>query len=359
MSPFEELGIMDTKKIKKEKKFAWSQFVFIYLFSTVVSFVLTISFLLIMEAANVDIANLNIYLLVLIIILYSLFFGTIIAFIITRSMTIDTEKIQIALERVSSGDFNFKLGKPKNNLHKDIFKNVNHMIDELNSIQMLKNDFVSSFSHEVKTPLSSVKGYAEYLLKSPNLNEEQKSYIKIIISESERLIDTTTNLSLLAKIDNQKLDPNVKIFSIDKQIREIVVAMQPILTDKDIKMEVNLPVCKIKANENFFRHLFVNIINNAVKYSHQSSVIKIYGTTDQNEHRISVQDFGVGMTEITKDRMFEKFYQQNPQEMGAGIGLGMTICKKIIDIYGGKIEVESEINKGTIITVVLPNRLPD
>lgn len=341
------------KKNKNVGGFFGSSFVLIYIFSGIASFVLTYLFVWFMGAVNADFQELGLYLTLTIVVGYSLVVGTVIAFLVTWLMTRDVRVIQIALRRVASGDFNFNIGKPKNKLYLPIFEHINNMIEELKSIQMLKNDFVSNFSHQIKTPLSAVKGYAELLAKSGSLNEQQKQYAQIILGECDRLIDTTTNMSLLGKIENQKLDPNAKVFALDKLIREIIVALQVLLRSKNVQVDVDLPALKFRGNESFLRHVFLNIISNSIKYCSHNPKIKIFAKLENGKQKIFVQDNGIGMDENTKAHIFDKFFQNNPLKVDGGIGLGMTICKKIVDLYDGKILVESQLGKGTTVCVEL------
>ncbi len=257
--------------------------------------------------------------------------------------------------KVANGDFSTKIQtKSKNVFINEMVNNFNLMVDQLNSVAIMKNDFISTFSHEFKTPMVSIKGYAELLKDTDNLTDEQLEYVKIIINESKRLSKLSEKVMMLSKIDSQVIISDKKEFYIDGQIEECILLFDSALHEKNIELNAELKKVKILADKELVKEVWINLISNAVKYTNNGGKIDVTCFQDGDNAVITIKDNGIGMNEETLLHVFDKFYQADGPHSRGGIGLGMTLCKKITQMFGGSIVCESIENGGTTVTVTLP-----
>lgn len=292
--------------------------------------------------------------LVLAFILASAIIAMPIMFLITRSLTKITNYVNENIDKIANGDYTVKLNHITKNPHiNNSIDNFNKMIKQLNSVSILKNDFISGFSHEFKTPIVSIKGYAELLLDANNLDKEQKEYLKIIVDESHRLSKLSENVMMLASLDSQSIITNKKAFSLNGQIENCVLLLDGKLKAKNIDLTLDLDEAIIESDPDLVKEIWINLLYNSIKYVNYNGKIAISLKTNDDSVVVKIIDDGVGMTEETKKHIFDKFYQGDKSHYSKGIGLGLTIVSRILEIIGGKIECESQLNLGTTMTVVL------
>jgi len=290
----------------------------------------------------------------------SILIGTIVTPIFSKSLSSLANNLIKGLKEVSRGNFDIKLDEYpfENPKILAIIKNFNNMVNELNSIETLRSDFISNFSHEFKTPLVSMLGFAR-LLKDPNTSEEEKKeYIDIIINESNRLSNLASNVLLLSKlqsetnIDTQKFNH----FYIDEQLRQSILLFQKEWEDKNIDINLDLEKLKYYGNEELLKQVWINLISNSIKFTNSNGHIEIFGEKVDNKYVIKISDDGIGMNEENLKHIYDKFYQADTSHSTKGNGLGMSIVSEILKICNGEINIESSINKGTTFTILLPIR---
>lgn len=262
--------------------------------------------------------------------------------------------ISEASSKVAKGDYSVVVEKRKN------FKFINRTIDNFNlmtkhlkSVEMLQNDFISNVSHEIKTPLSAIDGYARIVQNSHNLTEEEKGYIGKIIEHSNHLTGLVEDILAITKFENQQIADSRKWYRLDEQIRKAILFLAPKIRNKNLHINVDMEAIDINANPTMFYHVWYNIISNAVKFSKNNSEIDISAKISGEDIEVKVKDYGVGMSEKTIHHIFEKFYQAPETQHYGGNGLGLSLAKRIIDIYGGNITVESKLGEGSCFTVKL------
>ncbi len=264
-----------------------------------------------------------------------------------------------AMHKVAKGDFTVTLPDSEESYMHELNGAFNAMVRSLRSIETLKTDFISDFSHEFKTPISSICGFAK-LLKNQNLSEEEKrEYVDIIIAESERLSRLSKNALSISKLENSDGAIEKKTYRLDEQLRKCVLLFQTEADGKQIDLSLSGEDVTFYGNEELLQQLWINLIGNAVKFTPEHGSIAIDISSGENVVRVSVSDTGCGMDEITKKRIFDKFWQADSSRTTVGNGLGLAIAKKIVDLSGGNIEVASEIGKGSTFTVVLPKIVLD
>ncbi len=236
----------------------------------------------------------------------------------------------------------------------DLERSFNQMAADLESIEMFRNDFINNFSHEFKTPIVSIRGFARQL-QSGNLSEEQKKeYIDIIVTESERLATMSQNILLLTKLENQQIVAEKTEFYLDEQIRNCILLLEKSWSEKDIELDLDLDEIKYTFNEEMLSHVWINLISNAIKFTPKGGKITFRLKNGEYGKVFEIEDTGDGMSDAVKARIFEKFYQGDSSHATKGNGIGLNIVQRILILAGGTITVESEEGKGSKFTVVLP-----
>lgn len=236
----------------------------------------------------------------------------------------------------------------------DLERSFNQMAADLENIEMFRNDFINNFSHEFKTPIVSIRGFARQL-QSGNLSEEQKKeYIDIIVTESERLATMSQNILLLTKLENQQIVAEKTEFYLDEQIRNCILLLEKSWIEKDIELDLDLDEIKYTFNEEMLSHVWINLISNAIKFTPKGGKITFRLKNGEYGKVFEIEDTGDGMSDAVKARIFEKFYQGDSSHATKGNGIGLNIVQRILTLAGGAITVESEEGKGSKFTVVLP-----
>ena len=259
-----------------------------------------------------------------------------------------------ATKKIASGDFSVRL----TTLHSvddyddfDLIKeNLNAMAVELDKSEILKTDFISNVSHEIKTPLSVIRNYVG-LIKDERDEQERKKYAKIIVSATERLSSLVTNVLLLNKLENQSLNYSPTEIPLHEQLAQAVLLFEDEIDKKEINLEYKVDDCYITSFSQGLEIVWSNLISNAVKFTNQGGTITIKAKKRGDIVTVSVSDDGCGMDAETGARIFDKFYQGDTSHGAKGNGLGLALVKKVIDLIGGKITVKSQKDKGSTFTV--------
>ncbi|EHJ01684.1 integral membrane sensor signal transduction histidine kinase [Clostridium sp. DL-VIII] len=261
-----------------------------------------------------------------------------------------------AMNKIASGDFNVLVKTNELDPFNEVADNFNKMAKELGSLEKLRQDFISDVSHEIQSPLTSISGFAA-LLKKGNLSESQIShYANIIETESRRLSKLSENLLRLSNLESEDNNLNLKKYQINKQIESILLMLEPQWSIKNITLDVSLEETIICGDEDLLSQVFINLLNNAIKFTLENGNIGVNLSSDENSIVCKISDTGIGISPQDQPRIFERFYKADKsrdRSLG-GNGLGLSIVKKIIDLHGGKISLISEIGKGTKFTVWLP-----
>ncbi len=279
--------------------------------------------------------------------------SVIIAIAGANSMLRPIRDLSKAVLQISKGDFTTRVKPSKNPELNKLAENFNFMAKELDKMDTLSNDFIRNVSHEFKTPVSSLCGFAE-LLKQSELTPRQRDYANIIDAEARRLSKLTSSILSLSKLENKTELTEKKKFYIDEQLRQCILLLEKQWTEKSINLEIYLDKAEYYGDKLLTENIWINLIDNAIKYTPEGGEVAVSCTTDNNNIIVSVKDNGIGMSEAVKERIFDKFFQGDSSHSGEGNGLGLSIVKKIVDISNGTIEVESTEGKGTAFVVTLP-----
>lgn len=258
------------------------------------------------------------------------------------------------ISKISKGEFNVKLDEKSGGLLMDVYHNFNIMSAELSSINQLREDFANEFSHEFKTPLSSINGFSNLLLEGNCSKEEAKKYLSIIAAESERLMALAQSQLLLSKFDSQHIVIDKKEYFLDEQIRRCIILLASGWEKKNLDISIELSRIHFFGNANLLQHVWINLISNAIKYTAKNGAISVSANITENDIEISISDTGVGMTDEQINHIFDKYYRVESSSNIHGFGLGLTIVMRIIYLNNGSIHVKSIPNEGSTFTVILP-----
>ncbi|MBU3155843.1 HAMP domain-containing sensor histidine kinase [Clostridium estertheticum] len=285
----------------------------------------------------------------------SIVIGTSISAVASENILKPLNQLIKATKVVSTGDFSVRVQELNSRSEiADLLRNFNHMTEELGSIEMFRNDFINNFSHEFKTPIVSIRGFAKQL-KNDNLSAvKRKEYTDIIINESERLTNMSANILVLTKFENQRIITDQTEYELDEQIRNCIILLENQWSTKNIEINLNLETIKIYGNIEMLSHLWINLIENAIKNSKDNGNITIECHETLDDIAFKISNDGNGMDDNTLKHIFDKFYQGDRSHTSPGNGLGLSIVKRIVELSSGEIAVESKINQGTTFTVKLP-----
>lgn len=277
-----------------------------------------------------------------------------------RSRIRPIHSVNSAMKKVSQGDFSVRVDDKKAiGEIAELVSSYNHMAEELSGIEMFRKDFINNFSHEFKTPIVSIRGFARQLERDDLTPEQRREYTHIIVIESERLANMSSNILLLTKLENQQIITDRSTYALDEQIRNCILLLEKQWTDKNIDLRLDLDEISYLGNEEMMSHIWVNLIGNAIKYSPEGGALEIGLMRVQNFIVARITDHGEGMTAETQARVFEKFYQGDSAHAAEGNGLGLALVKRIVDMCGGKITVNSAPGAGSTFSVYLPIEMPE
>ncbi len=227
------------------------------------------------------------------------------------------------------------------------------MVIYLSSVEGMQNDFIADVSHEIKTPLSVIQGYADLLIGGKTDGETTKEYIALMTSEIHKLNDLVTNVLKINKIQNSGITISEKFF-LDEQIRCRILSFIEKIEENNIELELDLPETVDVCGKYPLEMVWNNLLENAVKYSNVGGKISVAIKKENDNLAVCVKDTGIGMSEETQKHMFEKFYQGDISHSTKGNGLGLALVKKVADGMGAEIKVRSELGKGSDIQFIFP-----
>lgn len=293
----------------------------------------------------------------LLILLVSLVAGSIISVIASKIISKPVGRMITQMNRLASGDFKTRLnfGKllQKNTVLSAISESFNKMAGELDDTELLRKDFINNFSHEFKTPIVSIAGFAK-LLKKGNLTEEQRiEYLDAIEEESMRLSEMATNVLNMTKVENQTILSNTNVFNLSEQIRSSFLLLENKWSKKNIEFDLEFDEYFINANEEMLKQVWINLIDNAIKFTPDYGTVRVKITEKEKDFIVSVINHGSEISPENQVKIFNKFYQEDESHSTEGNGIGLAVVKKIVELHKGEILVNSK-NNTTTFTVRLP-----
>lgn len=281
--------------------------------------------------------------------------GASISALIARQFLRPTRDLIEATRLVSKGDFSVRLTEDERyGEMNELMRSFNHMTQELGNTELFRKDFINNFSHEFKTPMVSIRGFARQLQREDLTPEQRREYTDIIISESERLANMAGNILLLTKLENQTIISEKTRFRLDEALRTALLLLEKDWSQKNLELSLSLEETWCVGNDELLSHVWQNLLSNAIKFSPDGGELSLVCLSSPEGVWVRVGNQGEGMDEETLKRIFEKFYQGDSSHSSRGNGLGLPLAKRIVELSGGSIHAESSIGMGAVFTVRLP-----
>lgn len=292
--------------------------------------------------------------------LISAVIGTTISCFVGAKVLRPISKLSRATTEVAKGNFDVRVDESsKIDEIREMSRNFNTMTRELNSIETLRSDFVVNVSHEFKTPIATIEGYAT-LLQDKTLSEEERTEYTTMILESVRQLSSLSgNILNLSKLESQEVVLEKNEYRLDEQIRQAILLLEKEWSSRNINMEVDLSYIDFVGDQALLMQVWMNLISNAIKFTPENGTVRVHSlitesNTGQRRAIVEISDTGCGMSENTLKHIFDKFYQGDTTRKSDGNGLGLSLTKKILDLTGSTIEATSQLEKGSTFVVSLP-----
>ena len=333
---------------------------FFIIFALTVSNVLAGGIMMILYQTSLkDRLNITPLKLTIIVLVFSYLSSAALSIVINRNVFKPLRKLTKLTEQVAKGNYDVDVKGITNFFTEksDLGNLVNafeDMTNELSSTEIFRNDFIHNFSHEFKTPIISIRGFARQLYKGNLTPEQQSEFAKIIMDESEHLANMSSNVLLLSKLESQEIVSDKESFSLDEQLRTCMLMMEEQWSEKNLTIDMDLDEIDYYQNKDLLYHVWTNLFSNAVKFTKENGTVSVQCHRANDAIFVAVSDNGAGMDDETKKHIFEKFYQGDTSHATAGNGLGLSLVKRIVEMMDGRISVDSTLGKGSTFMVSLP-----
>lgn len=275
---------------------------------------------------------------------------------IISALKLRMKKILDGITSVAEGNLDVVLDLNNSGEYREMYENFNRMVRELKNTKVEMQNFINDFSHEFKTPITSIHGFAELLLEENISVEDRKQYLQIILEESQRLASLSQNTLLLSKLDAQEVLTDKKEFQLDEQIKKCAILLFRQIEKKQIILNMELAPVTYYGSAELLHQVWMNLISNAIKFTPNGGEITIIMIAVGSQITINISDTGIGMDEETARLIFNKYYQGDSSHATAGFGLGLSIVRRIVDLCKGEIIVTSVPGKGSTFSVILQNQ---
>lgn len=283
----------------------------------------------------------------------SLVLFALLSIIVSFSVSRPVSQLTAATRQIKEGDFTVRLPDNKQGEMGELMRDFNSMTEELSRTAYLQKDFISSISHEFRTPIASIKGFAR-LLQMSGLDENvRQEYVNLIAQESDRLSRLSNTLLRLSALERQMAPASLSTFRLDELLRQVILQLEPAWASQNIEWQLDLEPITLESDAELLTQVWINLLQNAVKFSEKGSTIEITAVAT-HKAEVSITDHGIGMNEETMARIFDRFYQGDTSRSKEGIGLGLCLVKRIVDMLEGTIRVRSAPGEGSTFRITLP-----
>ena len=337
-------------------------FMHILLMILVLSFsLLLILFTLLYWADTKDLINSegNAMLMITIsVLLGSALFSLIMTVVIDKTVLGPMRQVLHTINKVSKGNFDVRISTNDTMEIGLLVDSLNSMIESLGSLEMLRNDFIVNVSHEFKTPLASIQGYAAMLQNEELSAEERRRCAGIVYDSAKRLSALSGNILELSRLEHSDVRIDKTQFMLDEQLRQALLLLQAEWQQKDIELNLELAEVKYFGSDELLMQVWLNLLGNAIKFSPQGGRIDVTLTETEGAAVVAVRDYGIGISPAEQKLIFEKFYQADTSHKTEGNGLGLAMVKRIINLLNADIEVDGAEGEGACFTVTLPVEKP-
>ncbi len=285
--------------------------------------------------------------------------GTLISLFVAKFAILPITRLSDAIEKVADGDYQVTLDtRYQHGELLQLYENFNQMAQELNGTEFMHRDFISSVSHEFKTPLATISGYATLLQDDTLTPEEHGEYVNTIIQSTRDLSRMATVILDISRLEQQTIIPEKKLFRVDEILRRTILYLEPLWSGKNLSIDPELDEINWYGSQELTTHIWNNLLDNAIKFTPQGGTVRVTAHMDHDWLTVSVIDNGSGMSPEVQKHIFEKFYQGDPSHQKKGSGLGLALVHRIVTLHRGTIFVESAPGKGSAFTVRLPVEAP-
>lgn len=277
-----------------------------------------------------------------------------VVWLINRNRTL-TQTLIDGIDSISKGDYSVRMPETRDKEYGIIYSNFNKMVVELSAVKTMRQDFARELSHEFKTPLSSIKGFADLLAEGGLSEEEQKKFAKIIAEESGRLWRLADSTLALSKLETQNFTEERTGIALGEQLRDCIVMCESDWEKKNIEVVTEFSPVTVFSDPSLLRQVWFNLLSNAIKFTPEGGRIKV--SLCGGEHAcVRFTDSGCGIPEEERESIFEKYYRASNSDGTEGTGLGLSICRRICELCGGDIELENGDAGSCTFAVRLPLR---
>lgn len=273
--------------------------------------------------------------------------------LINRLIIKRIKNLSSAVREVSDGNYNISLNDNGKDEISVLTNEFNSMTRELNSNDYLNKEFTKNVSHEIKTPLSSIQGYADLIANGKLTEEENIEYAQIISKEASRLYNLSRQMLNISIVDASVIIKKEDVFRVDEQIRNTLLLTQREWQRKNLTVDADMEDITIKGNEQLCYHIWQNLISNAIKFTNDQGKIAIKLYKDDDLH-FEIIDNGIGISEADQEKLFTQFYTVDKSKSSKNTGLGLSLVKKIVDKLEGTITLTSKLGEGTTVKIKIP-----
>ncbi len=262
-----------------------------------------------------------------------------------------------ALRQVAGGNLSVRLDEANAGEYAAVYSDFNHMVEELQRTKDEMTQFTNDFAHEFKTPLTSVKGFADYLYETGGgiESKERMEYLKVIAEQSGRLSRMASNTLILSKAEACQIPVHQTWFNMGEQIRRCFIAQSREMEQKHLTPDLPEDFdFSFYGNEKQLEQIWIHLIGNAIKFTPEGGAVGARCEKSGGRLVIEIFDNGIGMDQETMAHAFDKYYQQDSSGVSSGNGIGLAIVRRIAELYGGSVRVESKPGQGSVFTVELP-----
>ncbi|MBO4928921.1 MAG: HAMP domain-containing histidine kinase [Clostridia bacterium] len=281
--------------------------------------------------------------------------AAVLSMLMSRVILAPVTRLSEASRQIARGEFGLNLTYdgtiPE---FQDTYQSFNTMAKELSAIETLRSDFIANVSHEFKTPLTAIEGYAMLLQDHDLPKKDQAECAEKILQSAGRLSTLVSNILMLTKLEQQTGVVEKAPFWLDEQLRQVMVGLEPLWGAKDLELDLELEPLRYNGSEDLLYHVWSNLLSNAVKFSPNGGVLSVRLEKREKSAVFTVTDRGPGMTADVQRHIFDKFYQGDHSRRQEGSGLGLPLAKRITQLCGGTISVQSQPGQGSTFTVTLP-----
>lgn len=287
--------------------------------------------------------------------LVSLVVGSVMVLVAAKYIVRPVKDLSEATKQVSQGNFEVNIKTNRRDEIGQLVAGFNSMAQELRSIEILRSDFISAISHEFRTPLTSIKGFTK-LIGETESSELRQEYAAIVADETDRLASLASSILQMSELESGPGEFPKRLFRLDEQLRKVIVLLEMQWSKKHLDLTVDLEIVECYANEDLLFQVWLNILDNAIKFSPEASRVEVHLSTCADAISCVIRDFGAGIKREHQARVFEKFYKAEKARVTSGSGLGLSIAKRIVELHGGEVSLQSAPLQGTTVTVKLPKQ---